>query len=147
MNNQVSKGSGEPTTRTNDNGVKSNASNHRSAQNCADEPGTGSPLSEHCKLAACTSCKHSQIDLAAWRPFPQEFIHFTCQLYMMAEWFKKYADVMDDDFVDQRYRKLNDNLINAAYVISEFAEHEFMNTYFWNIDKSKEVETLKTAKP
>ena len=148
MNNQVSKGSGEPTTRTNDNGVKSNASNHRSAQNCTDEPTTGnSARSMATKTVSGVMCENLQVNFDKWIPYPPEFVHFLTQLKEMKIWFSKYGEVWikvkDEDLIG--VGKIGDLLIDLSAEICDLASVEIGSSYFWEDDKSEIVETLKTA--
>jgi len=75
------------------------------------------------------------IDISQGNQFLSEFIRFTRQLSEMKKWFRKYNKLYDDDL--KACFVLDDRLIDCANAISELAACEFVDSYFFNEDKSE----------
>ena len=128
------KGSGEPTTRTNDNGVKSNASNARSAQNCADEPTTGNAAQRMATLTLPVNNPHGYV----------LFEDILMELFRMYEVEKNakneaYYFILSHGHFDA-YREYN-----RAHKGQDIDFHAASVQCLYDMALEKERETLKTA--
>ena len=157
------KGSGEPTTRTNecvnnltpDTDRKNAVSNDRSAQNYADEPTTGN-------AARSMALSFSDDFIPDWEAInkgnflPPEFIEFTKQIRQIHDWLDVYSFIRYDFYGDisESFDLIEGELVECAEQISKLVAFEFHQTFFWGdpyciskakYDKKKAVETLKTA--
>ena len=128
------KGSGEPTTRTNGNDVKNNASNDRSVQNYADEPITDNGARSMATLTLPVSNPHGYV----------LFEDVLMELFRMHEVEKDakneaYYFILSHGHFDA-YREYN-----RAHKGQDIDFHAASLQCLYDMALEKERETLKTA--
>jgi len=74
------------------------------------------------------------VDLSQGNPFLSEFIRYTRLLSEMRAWFRKYNKLYEDALT--ACCVLDERLLDCANAISELASCEFVDSYFFNEDKS-----------
>jgi len=92
---------------------------------------------------------HMPIDWDLWKPFPPEFYHFMNQLYEMKMWFRKYGKAYDEVVGGELTAcgVLDDLFSSCTHEISVLAGIEFIDAYFYKVDKRELVKHLKFKMP